>query len=461
MAIPTRLSTGWVPPSLSQVDTSDCNAIIPWVGAMAQAGLTYKAGFNMSREIPVQTVIQPLQSLLPRNWSLNNKMPTESDLLAWYLEVWTNSSITDPLRDDVSLTVLLTPLIDESCLPNLCPSLGWEGDSDVSGRGMIVSYALEAALVTIFAIFFGLGLVRPVQRVGARVVERVPRKLHAYNVYGAFESLAKPFLFAAMLFAIAMNVATIYRFASATQHDDRSIPLYGLLGSYYMAAFSILPAVLLQTAVRNEYLGHTFLRQTLWFSIIVFSITVNIMGSAFTTRLDQLATDFNAFIDSRDTDRIATRVAVNLQNVFWIQSCVDFETIDDQDTSYTVAVAFLSVNGFWWLCNMVYLFNTHGRGFPAPVRATARRLLAWRPRRWAVYLRVLNGLFACGLMWAMLGIFLQFRSDVGKTAGGSDKDSEWSFGQVLALATWASVILDFVRFIKGRFPSIGCVGLRV
>ena len=64
---------------------------------------------------------------------------------------------------------------------------------------------------------------------------------------------------------------------------------------------------------------------------------------------------------------------------------------------------------------------------------------------------MLNALAAVVLMWATLALFHRYRNDIASKAGESDEDERWSFGQILSLATWASVILDLVRIIKGEF----------
>jgi hypothetical protein len=47
-------------------------------------------------------------------------------------------------------------------------------------------------------------------------------------------------------------------------------------------------------------------------------------------------------------------------------------------------------------------------------------------------------------MWVYLGLFLHFRSQISRFGGDLNKDQEWSFGQVFALATWVPVVVEVV-----------------
>jgi len=60
-------------------------------------------------------------------------------------------------------------------------------------------------------------------------------------------------------------------------------------------------------------------------------------------------------------------------------------------------------------------------------------------------LRIINALACALVMWLMLGIFTAYRSSVdefGPKEG--NENTQWTFGQVVALATWAPTILEFL-----------------
>jgi hypothetical protein len=49
-------------------------------------------------------------------------------------------------------------------------------------------------------------------------------------------------------------------------------------------------------------------------------------------------------------------------------------------------------------------------------------------------------------MWASLGLVLFMRGEIIKNVGHNDPALEWSFGQLLALATWIPVSVEWVTF---------------
>ncbi|KAK4111074.1 hypothetical protein N656DRAFT_799374 [Canariomyces notabilis] len=57
--------------------------------------------------------------------------------------------------------------------------------------------------------------------------------------------------------------------------------------------------------------------------------------------------------------------------------------------------------------------------------------------------RVIVSVLACLVMWFFLGLFAAMRATIIDVAGDSDKSNEWSFGQIVALASWAPVVLNF------------------
>ena len=70
-------------------------------------------------------------------------------------------------------------------------------------------------------------------------------------------------------------------------------------------------------------------------------------------------------------------------------------------------------------------------------------------------LLLLLGAVLCGIfMWLLLALFHSYRNNVTDTASTDDTvfkrtalGESWSFGQVLALATFAPVVLDLINVI--------------
>jgi hypothetical protein len=51
--------------------------------------------------------------------------------------------------------------------------------------------------------------------------------------------------------------------------------------------------------------------------------------------------------------------------------------------------------------------------------------------------------FGFASMWTVLGLFTRFHIELIEASGELNWEVQWGFGQVMALGTWASVIVDF------------------
>src|SRR5690242_20058177 len=129
---PSALTTGWRPPPLRSVNPTECAPLNAWIGAIAQVGLELQEPSpGLASSIPYEVVLPAMRALVPSNWT---DPPTDTDLMAWNVEVWTNDTVTDPGKILVIQRATEVPLRAD-CLPDLCPLLRWEGDPDVSGLG--------------------------------------------------------------------------------------------------------------------------------------------------------------------------------------------------------------------------------------------------------------------------------------------------------------------------------------
>jgi len=55
--------------------------------------------------------------------------------------------------------------------------------------------------------------------------------------------------------------------------------------------------------------------------------------------------------------------------------------------------------------------------------------------------------------WALFGIFLDLRERIKNAAGDSYQENQWGFGQVLAVGTWAPVIIEFFYILLCKFTK--------
>ena len=103
-------------------------------------------------------------------------------------------------------------------------------------------------------------------------------KITKSKLVRAFRESTNTFLDSALIFAVSMLGAAIVRYSRVIMHPEEDVSYYSLLGSVYMAAFSIFPALLLQTVA--DGLHGKILRQALWFLLILFAIVTEVMSVA-------------------------------------------------------------------------------------------------------------------------------------------------------------------------------------
>lgn len=65
--------------------------------------------------------------------------------------------------------------------------------------------------------------------------------------------------------------------------------------------------------------------------------------------------------------------------------------------------------------------------------------------------QVVVSILSCLVMWFFLGLFTATRARIIEVAGDSDTSDEWGFGQIVALATWVPVVLNFFYILISRF----------
>lgn len=55
---------------------------------------------------------------------------------------------------------------------------------------------------------------------------------------------------------------------------------------------------------------------------------------------------------------------------------------------------------------------------------------------------IINAVLCGAMAWALLGYFHVYRLKVSAMAEGQNTDVQWTFGQVLAIATWAPLLSE-------------------
>lgn len=100
-----------------------------------------------------------------------------------------------------------------------------------------------------------------------------------------------------------------------------------------------------------------------------------------------------------------------------------------------------------YLVIVIVVFVRYLRGEPRPARdSPVVRFVSVS----VLYLLPAVSLTMFTLMWVSLSFLIKHRKIVAEVAGPSLQEGEWSFGQIMAVATWLPTALDFVVIWKGE-----------
>ncbi|ORY12188.1 hypothetical protein BCR34DRAFT_600755 [Clohesyomyces aquaticus] len=318
--------------------------------------------------------------------------PTAGQWIGWYL----SSESDEYVVGWVDYTVT-------NCTKPFCEELKWEGNSDLAGRGMMITYWLEGVLACIYALFIcAESYIQALHRRKGSVMSKFLSKLSA-----AIGQSSVDLLSTMLLFCVAMLAATLYGYADAMRPPKKGITEAERVSFAFMATFSIFPPVLVQSVLGP--LRREKFRFVLWFTIYVLVVAVRVLAE-FTPTLDVSAKVYKE--ESQRKLSFETYCAANTEQL-WIALA-----------AFEIAAAASII--LW---------------FSLKISWTQRLKIVKICR--SVWWRIPFALSFSGI-WIFLGIFAAYRKKQGKMSGDSNKELAWGFGQILALATWAQPILDAI-----------------
>lgn len=222
----------------------------------------------------------------------------------------------------------------------------------------------------------------------------------------AIQHSAGAFLSASFLFCISMLFASLL--SAVDDESNARYTTWALL--LIMPNSSTLPVVLLQLAAPDT-LRRTKGRMVLWVVVSTLSLTLfvrTIVGISRFEGKSRFKLEFSA----------------------WERRCLN--------TTFIIPAIILS----WVIAGMISM--TVGFFIIRSVIASLRRHETRKPvhPRRMVWCAAI--ILAFCTMWALIGWFIYFTVLLRDRARNSNRDTEWSFGQVLALATWVPFVVEFV-----------------
>ncbi|KAK2051565.1 hypothetical protein LY76DRAFT_584701 [Colletotrichum caudatum] len=309
-------------------------------------------------------------------------------------------------------TVLLGP--KSHCPKEYCKAVGYTGNQDLCGIGVVVSYYIEGILATMYLVAFTIHQMR--QHLHSDVYKK-PRPVHKRGVgnriFDAFRGSLDIFLGGAMLISVAMLGASVY--AGATNVRERTganpdLPspdsIYETALSLIASNYSVFPVMLLYALAKHD--GHRkWLHRSVLFLLWGLCVTVVYLAPRGELDYELRKSGQSSF----DCDQRGSR--------YWpVVKATQF---------LVIALPLL------WLVTTVFLTT----GFKIPGMVDKPWVKRWRSM-WRLMVAWVNML----IMWGILVYFTFFRQKIIDAADGLDKNDKWTFGQVIALAAWAPVLAE-------------------
>ncbi|RYP26184.1 hypothetical protein DL767_008136 [Monosporascus sp. MG133] len=405
----------WTPPPWSSLDfTRDCTLYSKYAASYFRHG---------EKGIVLATIVEYFWSALPPGFRPG---PTSLQIIEWYDSLVFNNSapwIPEVLNNSAPWNREYQRTIYDAmgvCKNEFCAAIAIQGNSDMAG--VVASYYVEAALVTLY--FIVLPLARLVQRHSKAYMPSIGIDLPSslQRLTDAFRGSLSVITDSAAVLSLAMLTAAIFttmQFDSRQAHrdwvDGSALSAYDVELATIVSTFSIFPVVILGS-LTSEGGGsrRKWLRR--WLLLVLYALLVTQMILVFMLHPVNITKGLvNGFHDCA-SDKLP---------IMW-------------DTYFTILFLIICTAPpaalLITLCVGLWHYSTRREG------GTGSRwsIPGWYKRT----LRLCSKIACFGMMWVQLGVLVYFRGEVIKQVA-DDPEAKWAFGQVLALSTWAPVVVEF------------------
>lgn len=272
---------------------------------------------------------------------------------------------------------------------------------------------------------------------------------HWTKFHGWFEQTLNTYLDASLLFSASMLLASIYRFSSAARDPENgdNTFIYSLVNAVTVSMFSVFPPLVLQLTARR--LRRRGIRSILWFLVIAFVITMTILYYRW-----RGPDGISGFFDN--DAYLGTQATRHVQQIMWLTFCdlTSHRLVQALDYSIITAQVLLGINLPGWIYLVYTIREAEQESSDILQGHNNDNPHHHEPNVWERYgtkARALNIVLCCAMMWLLLGTFTAIAVRLADAMGPWGKDRRWSIGQVLALATFAPLIIDIVAIALGKW----------
>ena len=433
----TSLNISWTPPPTETLlFGAQCALLAVYIDQLAQSA------FARPFEGPYAVVTDYLRSILPSGFK---PAPSTWQLLEWHeaLRPVARNEQIDKIETDF-IARALAVAETAGCYPAICALLEASSqlDADLAGVGVLVSYGIEAFLVTLYAVV----LVLP-KLWWLSTGRTVPRRL--FHLSEAFQASTHELFVGAIILNLGIQLALLQKAAGAIPDGeaDRSSYYRGLFR--LVSAFSFLPVMLLFPVVSSGW-RRVWAKRAIIGLLWALFVACNLIDPDGIMR--GVRRPSVSIGDSlHDTNNEETRML--MRNV------CDFRMDGGRGVWNGIGSCMWVVMAApicWALLSLALWVWTLARG-PRARRHRYPRLKGHPvlgPVR-TVIVALLSLASMIG-MWLVLGSLLYIRFSVARISPEAHTMNYWTFGQILAVATWTPVFMElgFILICKSLVPRV-------
>ncbi|PKX90420.1 uncharacterized protein P174DRAFT_507136 [Aspergillus novofumigatus IBT 16806] len=426
----------WTPPAWDELNlTRDCDLFGQFFSGISRNGLL---------NAPLGITVQFFLSAFPPHISPEPTVPQ-------IVELW-QAIAANYTSGGVGAGEMFNSVYEAAqgaCHDAYCGAVGFQGNADLVGNGVMIAYLIEAALVSLFLVAIGLHHLR------SRLYQErpVPKQTVGYisaaaRVLDAFRGSITNFWSSAAVLSLAMLIVSLRITARATIYVERAVQAWrsGSAVSAYdtqlatiVSCFSLFPVLILGLLMKNR--GRRRWLAGIVHIVLYVLVLVQIrLAISRTSVASKIKSSLGAACNPMTVDKMFRKYG---SPVFYVLIAVP------------VGLAVL-------LAAAAVLFRV-GR---SESENQAERTKTWRLvtnllRLYGVSLIAFTSLACFVLMWASIGLLLSMRNLIIENVGHNDPALEWTFGQFLALATWIPVLVEWVyilifglqRGLEGHVPK--------
>ncbi|KAH6702804.1 hypothetical protein BKA61DRAFT_704103 [Leptodontidium sp. MPI-SDFR-AT-0119] len=346
-----------------------------------------------------------LHAALPARYQANI---TELELF-----VYRNFFLASERADDI------TNLLNRgyiSCKNDICEIQGYTGNPDIGGIGVMCSYSVEAALVTLY--FAAINL--QIWMKGADLSSENPSKIQR-----ALEKASEGLLDGALFFSLSISSAGWVSFHSGQSYYEKLV-----FTSANVLALSALFAFLgIFTKEGRKKRGEWILGAMLIGILTESAIQYIVYLGEPNQRYDDYACLHAQFLDQGYHPTV-------------------FEALFFVLLGLSVLAGIVAL--FWLLTYKWNAFRTRTeKGVPVTQNSdgesTQKRYKT--VDLWVTVTRLFIQIVALVVMWVELVYLWKIRSMMSKIAGDTWSEGSWGFGQILALFIWLPPVIDIIGWL--------------